>query len=655
VDKQTLDKLSKDTITEIVTDIKKGTYRFKPIKRVYIDKKGEDPDLNKKAEALYKQKALTKEKQKEINARPLGVPTFKDRIVQEALRLIINAIYEPLFEEVNSNFGFRPKKGCHDAILLLELKAKAMNTALEGDIKGAFDNVKHHILMKILSRKIKDKKFMALIYQGLKCGIFFAGIRENSELGVTQGSIVSPLLFNIYMHEFDCFIKYDLIKKIEEKNIIEGRKPRVMPARYNTASKEKSLTKYWELKSKLAQTYKRYGKDSPILKKEEEALRIVKAKYDKWDKIQRNLPSTDLRRQLVRTFYYRYADDWILLTNDRVEKVKELKEQIRQWFLDNLELELSEKKTKVTDLNGPEPAKFLGFEIRTRQTGDQLNLAGKTKTIRTDVVRRSRKTKVKIEDPTRINRQRPSTPTLILKWDRKRVLAKMEQKRYITRSGDEKLWKGCKKAEWTTLELHEIVNRYNMVIRGLVNYYGPITTQPTDLHQLHYLLTYSCYHTVANKLNCKISDVMKKFTKDLKISWVEKTQSRSQGTTEKQKSAHLLNWGEVRHIIGQRIIDKIQRTKIPVQHLESIFDIKVNFRTKYKLAKYCCICGSTEKVELHHIRHVRVGKVDGFLQIMKQLNRKQIPCCKLCHVKIHRGEYDGMKLSDLYDEELIIL
>ena len=113
--------------------------------------------------------------------------------------------------------------------------------------------------------------------------------------------------------------------------------------------------------------------------------------------------------------------------------------------MDNLKLEISEEKIKVTDLNGSEPAKFLGFEIRTRQTSDNINLLGKTKVVRTYLVRRS-KNKImkimkimKIEKPTKIWRQRPATFSLILKWDRNRVLGRMEQRRYITKSGDEKI------------------------------------------------------------------------------------------------------------------------------------------------------------------------------------------------------------------------
>jgi hypothetical protein len=89
--------------------------------------------------------------------------------------------------------------------------------------------------------------------------------------------------------------------------------------------------------------------------------------------------------------------------------------------------------------------------------------------------------------------------------------------------------------------------------------------------------------------------------------------------------------------------------------IDEICDVRVNWRTKYKLTQHCSICGSQNKVEYHHIKHIRKGKVAGFLQLMNQLNRKQIPVCQQCHNNIHKGAYDGMNLREVYDEELIII
>ena len=139
--------------------------------------------------------------------RPLGIPTFEDRIIQEAIRIILNVIYEPTFEKNNLNYGFRENKSTHHAILKTKYNGTGLSMAIEGYIKGAYDNVDHDILLKILSHRILDKDFLKLIYQGFKCGLLDQGQYQDTITGVPQGGIASPILFNIYMHEFYPFSK----------------------------------------------------------------------------------------------------------------------------------------------------------------------------------------------------------------------------------------------------------------------------------------------------------------------------------------------------------------------------------------------------------------------------------------------------------------
>lgn len=178
--------------------------------------------LIKKAIKLYKENQLTKEKIKELKMRPLGILTTTDKIVSEAYRLILNAIYEPHFERLNCNFGFRPGLGCNNAIEQLKTKAKPHKFAIEADIKGAFDSIDHKTLINLLSKKSKDLCFIQIIKQGLKCGIFFAGNIEQFKVGTPQGSNTSPLLYNIYFSEFDSYIRNEFTQFIN-KNISENR------------------------------------------------------------------------------------------------------------------------------------------------------------------------------------------------------------------------------------------------------------------------------------------------------------------------------------------------------------------------------------------------------------------------------------------------
>lgn len=115
--------------------------------------------------------------------RPLGIPTFKDRLVQESIRLILESIYEPVFDKNDCNYGFRPKLGCHHAIKLLKEKGTNSITAIEGDIEGAYDNVDHDIMKKILSKQIKDNKFLNFLYSGFKSGILDNNTQSNTLTG----------------------------------------------------------------------------------------------------------------------------------------------------------------------------------------------------------------------------------------------------------------------------------------------------------------------------------------------------------------------------------------------------------------------------------------------------------------------------------------
>lgn len=657
IDGQTLDEMTNAEIESISKELKERKFKFKPIKRVYIDKKLQDQDINKIAQKLAKKGELTKDKIKELGMRPLGVPTFRDRIVQEAIRLILDAIYEPVFERRNANFGFRPGKGCHDAIIRLEEKAKSMYQAIEGDIEGAYDNLNHDILMTILAKKIKDKKLLALIRQGLECGVFFAGTTSSSELGVTQGSIVSPLLFNIYMNEFDDFIHNTIMTREQARNEEDGRIPRAINPLYNYLSKKKSLLRFSEKIKFLKSAFLSHGKDSQQYKEAKEKYTETRTTYQNLDKKQKSIKSSrNYRRQLIRTIYVRYADDWIVLTNGPREYAEKIKEDIAGFLFETLKLKLSPTKTKVTDIR-KDHARFLGFQLKNGKVYDSNKLAGNTEVASRALILRGTINRVKKENPQHVYRARTINPNIIIAWDRERILGRLEQKRFIARD-PEKSWRGRTKPEWTTLEAHEIIQRYNWVISGLANYIGPVSTFKLDFQQLHYLLTYSCYHTLASKFRCRISEVINRFGKDIQIKWEEKSITRKKGEEkkiERTKIIKLINWERAKEIIKAGVIRKIEKKKYPVAHLDQILTQRVNFRTKYKLSLYCCVCGSTTQVEYHHIRHVRIGKARGFLKVMSQLNRKQIPVCKPCHDNIHSGRYDDMALTDLYDEQLIIL
>ena len=233
IDNTTIDGNSIKLIEELAEELKNGTFKFKPVLRVEVPK----PKLLKPGEPN--------------KMRPLGLPTFKDKIVQESIRIILESIYEPIFQKLNCNYGFRPYKNTHQAILYIKYNATGSNLAIEGDIKGAYDNVNHDKMIKILSKRISDTKFLNLLYQGFKAGMLQDGKLKDSILGVPQGGIASPILFNIYMHEFDEFIYNQMQEYIDQFNEKEKRSYKPRSKLYDKISTKftRQKKKYYKLKA----------------------------------------------------------------------------------------------------------------------------------------------------------------------------------------------------------------------------------------------------------------------------------------------------------------------------------------------------------------------------------------------------------------------
>lgn len=175
-DEDTASGFGKEYVQQLIQELKDGTYHPKPVRRIYIPKKNG-------------------------KQRPLGIPSFRDKLLQEAMRMILEAIYEPVF--FDQSHGFRPDRSCHTALEQISVNFRATKWFIEGDIKGCFDNIDHDVLIHTLEKKIKDSKFINVIRAFLKAG-YIEDFRYNTTLsGTPQGGIISPILANIYLHELD--------------------------------------------------------------------------------------------------------------------------------------------------------------------------------------------------------------------------------------------------------------------------------------------------------------------------------------------------------------------------------------------------------------------------------------------------------------------
>ncbi|WP_231565382.1 reverse transcriptase domain-containing protein [Sphingomonas sp. Ant H11] len=190
VDGQSFDGMTLERLANLARQVADGTYRPRPVRRVYI------PKGNGKM-------------------RPLGIPTVDDRIVQEAARIVLAQIYDPVFSR--HSHGFRTGRSCHTALEEIRNTWTGMKWLIEVDVRGFFDNIDHDILLRLLSKRIDDPRFIGLIEKMLKAGVMDDWTFERTYSGTPQGGVISPLLANIYLHELDEFMEEMRVASIREK------------------------------------------------------------------------------------------------------------------------------------------------------------------------------------------------------------------------------------------------------------------------------------------------------------------------------------------------------------------------------------------------------------------------------------------------------
>jgi len=175
-DGSTLDGFSYQAITDLIGSIRDESFQFKPARRTFI------PKANGKM-------------------RPLGISSPRDKVVQEVLRLILEAIYDSPRGAyfLDCSHGFRPNRSCHTALREFSSQWTGMTWIIEGDIKSCFDEIDHHTLVGLLRKKIADGRFLNLIWKALRAGYLWGKERRDTLTGSPQGSIISPILANVYL------------------------------------------------------------------------------------------------------------------------------------------------------------------------------------------------------------------------------------------------------------------------------------------------------------------------------------------------------------------------------------------------------------------------------------------------------------------------
>ena len=269
--------------------------------------------------------------------RPLGIPTWSDKLLQEVIRSTLEAYYDPQFSE--HSHGFRPNRGCHTALNQIHKTWVGAKWFIEGDIKGCFDNIDHTKLMSILREKIQDNRLLRLIAGLLKAGYCEEWAYHPTLSGTPQGGVISPLLANIYLDQMDAYVAKKLIPAHTRG---EHRKPNPQSTRL----------------SQLGSYYRRMGRPE----KAEELRRQAQ-------KLPSGIPNDPDYRRLR---YVRYADDFLLGFIGPKAEAEEIKEEVATFLQTELQLTLSAEKTLVTHAT-TERARFLGYEIGIMQSQTKLD------------------------------------------------------------------------------------------------------------------------------------------------------------------------------------------------------------------------------------------------------------------------------------------
>jgi group II intron reverse transcriptase/maturase len=567
----------------ISNKFKKHTYKWKAGRRVWIPKSGRG------------------------SKRPIDISTQEDRIVQEALRGILEAIYEPEFREFENangfmctNYGFRPGMSAWNAVENIKIKGRRTVYVIEGDIQHAYTNVNHRKLMLILRRRIADEEFLGVVYDLLKAGVMDKGHFQHSLIGTPQGGIVSPLLFNIYMFEND--------KKIYETLI----KPRM-----DKKSKPQSNPDYNRLMKKISQL-----KKQQVNSREEKRVRTKGIKA-----LQKRLftiPSQKISSLPSHALYCRYADDWVLLVTGTKADMAKIQTTMGAMLRQDQFLELNPNKTKITRLDEGFP--FLGFRIKmTKNT--QIKI--------TRLVRKKRNGSME-----RILKRVNSRSITIIP-DKLRLMDNLESSGFFRINS----FKPISKGSWTVLDKYEIVKKYAQLIRGIYHYYSACDNKRI-LNRVQYILKYSCAKTLARREKTSVRQVFKKYGENMKVTKHIKGTKEELILTIKYPSNSLLVSSKRRQVVEKEF---------------DPFYIQTFWRTKFKMYSECCICGASSGVAMHHLQSVRQlttqrnkhrKKEKDFEFIKNQLCRIQIPVCKACHRNITYGKYNKDKPIDYYNQFL---
>ena len=437
-DGKTISGMSIKRIQSIIDKLRDESYHPHPAKRIYIPKKNG-------------------------KQRPLGIPSFEDKLVQKVIQMILESIYEGSFEKCSH--GFRPHRSCHTAMASIMEGFDGTRWFVEGDIKGFFDNIDHDIMIAILSERIADERFLRLIRKFLNAGYLEKWTFHKTFSGTPQGGIISPILANIYLDKLDKYV-VEYISK------------------FNKGDKRKRNPEYKRISSRKDKRVKKLKSEEDA---EKRSILIEEIKFH--HKEMQKLPATlDMDEDFRRMRYVRYADDFLIGVIGSREDCVTIKEDIKKFLLDKLKLELSDEKTLIT--HGHDHAKFLGYEVTIRKSE-------KTRKGSKGLPKRSLDHKTVVLLPLEVMKDK---------------LMEYKAMKIIVENGKEK-WESTSRPYLRSNDDLEILKRYNSEIRGIYNYYC-IANNVSILNSFYQIMKESLYKTFSSKYESTVRKIINSYTRD---------------------------------------------------------------------------------------------------------------------------------------------
>ncbi|GBQ20815.1 RNA-directed DNA polymerase [Gluconacetobacter sacchari DSM 12717] len=545
----TLDGFSLERLERVRTAVMDGSYRFSPARRQYIPK----PNGKK---------------------RPLGIPTADDKLVQAAVKILLEHVYEPVFAE--QSHGFRKGRSCHTALTEIRRTWHGIKWLIEVDIVGYYDNIDHEILLGLLRKRIDDERLIRLIGRMLKAGYLEDWVFHRTFSGAPQGGVISPILANIYLHELDEFM---------------GE----MKARFDKGAGRKRSAHYLEC-SKQIQIRRRKIERRRVWGEEKE-IPILLEEIREWERRRQEMPSVDpFDPDFRRLRYCRYADDFVIGIIGSKEEARRIMVEVQEFLGHHLKLLVSEEKSGISKAD--EGATFLGYGLKTY--GD-----GRTKRM----VAGNRAVTKRIPD----DRMQLHVPV-------DRLVRFAERQRL----GNIHINRGEARCELINNSDIAILTGYNALMRGLAEYYKLGTLWKQEIGRLYHIWWWSLMKTLSRKHKCSVAKTVARLrTEDRLGLWYE-------GRTQRR----FMPMFRLADIKIDRTPPYVDRQITTLRHFAGRNDIVDQLRARSCQA--CKM--EDIPLEVHHARKMSdMQGTTLWTQVKAARTRKRVVLCHDCHVAHHAG------------------